>query len=165
MAEALHANARNKLFFTVSPEDAKRLAGHVGPYLTADDLSRLDRFQAACRLVIDQRNTSGFTMATKPAPPPVPGRADQLRAAARTRGLSRTDREKQAKRRRFRAGALSGSLSASVSGSLSASLSALETDTEPYTHLAPNPQATATFDPDARFPTGLDRPPGVRHGN
>lgn len=68
MAEALHTNARNKLFFTVSPDDARRLAGHVGAYLAAEDLHRLDRFQAACRRVIDQRNA--LTPWEKPHDPP-----------------------------------------------------------------------------------------------
>lgn len=160
MGEALHANARNKLFFTVSPDDAKRLAGHVGPYLAAEDLAWLDRFQAASRLVIDQRNTPGFTMATRPAPPAVPGRAEELRAAARVHGLPRADRDRQAKRRRFRAQAVSDSLSSSVSASLSGSLSDLETDSEPDTRPILNSQVTAESDPTDRFPTGLYRPFG-----
>jgi TraM recognition site of TraD and TraG len=163
MAEALHANARNKLFFTVSPDDAKRLAGHVGPYLTADDLYRLDRYQAACRLVIDQRNSTGFTIATRPAPPLIEGRADQLRTVARAHGLPRATRERQAKRRRYRA--VSGSLSDSVSGSLSGSLSALQTDSEPDRRRTPFPQAEAMTESLSRFPTGLYKPPGAPHGS
>jgi hypothetical protein len=36
---AIDANARNKIYFTLSPDDAKRLAHHVEPYLTATDLT------------------------------------------------------------------------------------------------------------------------------
>jgi hypothetical protein len=95
MAEALHANARNKLFFTVSPDDAKRLAGHVAPYLAAEDLSRLDRFQAACRLVIDQRNTAGVhdVHPARAARGPGPGRGTAHR---RPRSRPATCRPRQA---------------------------------------------------------------------
>ena len=84
--EAVDANARNKLFFTLTPDDARHLAAHTGPYLTADDLHRLGRYQAACRLVTGHRNTTGFTIITRPPPPLIKGRAGQLRAAARARG-------------------------------------------------------------------------------
>src|SRR5439155_23656470 len=46
-AEGVAANARNKVFFTVSPDDARVLARHVGPYLDPEDLAHLDRYQAA----------------------------------------------------------------------------------------------------------------------
>lgn len=68
MAEAIHANARNKIFFTLSPNDAKRCAEHVGPYLAQEDLARLELFQIACRLVVNGANTTGFTATTEPAP-------------------------------------------------------------------------------------------------
>jgi hypothetical protein len=112
MTEALHANARNKMFFTVSPADARHLAPHAGPYLDAGDLHRLAPYQAACRLVTASgANTPGFTLATRPPPPAVPGRAARLRAAARDRGLTQADRDRQAKRRRYQAASapLSGS--------------------------------------------------------
>lgn len=91
LAEAIHANARNKVFFTVSPNDARQLARHLGPYLTETDLCRLDRYQAACRLVVDGRDTPGFTLATAPTPAPT-GCEEALRAAARRRGLSAAGR-------------------------------------------------------------------------
>ncbi len=68
LADAIHANARNKALFTVSPDDARILARHVGPYLTAEDLTRLDRYQLACRLVAGGRDTHGFTLTTRAAP-------------------------------------------------------------------------------------------------
>lgn len=100
---ALDANARNKLFFGTSPGDARHLAGHVAPHLGADDLTRLARFQAVARLSIGNRDHPAFTLRTLPAPPPVPGRADAIRAASRAHGVPGTDRRRRATRRRFTA--------------------------------------------------------------
>jgi len=85
------------------------------PVPDGGDLYRLAPYQAACRLVTaNGANTPGFTLATRPPPPPVPGRAGRLRADARDRGLSQADRDRQAKRRRYQAAAHapSGSLPA-----------------------------------------------------
>lgn len=92
VADAVHANARNKAYFTVSPDDARQLARHVGPYLTADDLCRLDRYQLACRLVANGRDTHGFTLVTRPAIPADGNRPTVLREAARSRGRSQAER-------------------------------------------------------------------------
>ena len=71
---------------TTSPEDARILARHVGPYLTQADLCHLDRYQVACRLVVDGRDTTGFTLATLPAVAVGTDHSAALRAAARRRG-------------------------------------------------------------------------------
>lgn len=97
---ALAANARNKLFFGVSPEDARQLAPHVGPYLDAEDLHTLAAYQAACRLVVANTDTAGFTLRTQPPPPAIPGRAEHLRAAARRHGLTPAARQQHLTRRR-----------------------------------------------------------------
>jgi hypothetical protein len=68
---ALSANARNKVFFTCAPEDATQLAKHTMPELSDHDLSHLDAYQAACRLVVDGRETPAFTLHTLPPKPPV----------------------------------------------------------------------------------------------
>jgi len=96
LADGVAANARNKIFFTTSPDDARILARHVGPYLGPDDLAHLDRYQAACRLVVDGRDTTGFTLATRPVPAVADNQSDQLRAAARRRG--RTSDQRRAER-------------------------------------------------------------------
>jgi hypothetical protein len=101
MADSIAANARNKIIFAVSPDDARVLARHVGPYLTADDLTRLDRYQAACRLVVDSRDTTGFTVATVAATPFRPGAAQAARRAAASRGRSTTDRRRDQLARRW----------------------------------------------------------------
>ncbi|MCA2216354.1 type IV secretion system DNA-binding domain-containing protein [Wangella sp. NEAU-J3] len=78
---ALSANARNKVFFTCAPEDATQLAKHTMPELSDHDLSHLDAFQAAARLVVDGRETPAFTLHTLPPKPPV-GETTAVRQAA-----------------------------------------------------------------------------------
>ena len=51
--------------------------------LGAHDLSHLDAYQAAARLVANSAETPAFTFRTRPLPPPVPGRARLVRKAAR----------------------------------------------------------------------------------
>jgi len=83
LRETVSANARTKVWFTMSPEDARALERHVAPNLTEHDLSHLGAYTAAARLVVDGEETPAFTLATRPAPPAVPGRADAVRAANR----------------------------------------------------------------------------------
>lgn len=98
--EAVDANARNKLFFTVSPNDAAKLARHVAPYLDERDLSARAAFEMVARTVDHGHDTPPFTLTTAPLPPPVPGRAEFLRAAARARtGLTRAQRDLATRRR------------------------------------------------------------------
>jgi hypothetical protein len=77
-AAAISANCRNKLYFTCSPEDARPLSRHTVPELDEHDLSHLDRYTAAARLVVDGRETAAFTLATDPPPPEV-GEATAIR--------------------------------------------------------------------------------------
>ncbi|WP_194891339.1 type IV secretory system conjugative DNA transfer family protein [Catenulispora pinisilvae] len=90
LAEGISANARNKVFFTCSPQDARTLAAHTGPLLSEHDLAHLDAFQAAARLTAKRAHIRAFTMRTRPAQPAIPGRADAIRAAvhAAARGRS-----------------------------------------------------------------------------
>jgi energy-coupling factor transporter ATP-binding protein EcfA2 len=81
---ALSANARNKIYFSCSPEDAHQLARHTMPELDEHDVSHLDAYTAAARLVIGSRETAAFTLRTKPPREPV-GETTALRqAVART---------------------------------------------------------------------------------
>nr|WP_239153013.1 type IV secretion system DNA-binding domain-containing protein [Virgisporangium aurantiacum] len=81
---ALSANARNKIYFSCSPEDATQLARHTEPELDGHDLAHLDAYTAAARLVVAARQTAAFTMRTRP-PLPIVGEALALRQAiART---------------------------------------------------------------------------------
>src|SRR5207248_298314 len=47
---ALSANARNKIYFSCSPEDAHQLARHTLPELDEHDVAHLDAYTAAHRL-------------------------------------------------------------------------------------------------------------------
>jgi len=78
------ANARNKIYFTCSPEDAHILSRHTLPELDATDLARLDAYAAATRLVVDGRPGHAFTLTTRP-PRPVLGHAAAIRAAVAAR--------------------------------------------------------------------------------
>ena len=97
---ALSANARNKIFFSCSPEDAHQLARHTLPELDEHDVSHLDAYTAAARLVIASRETAAFTLRTKPPKDPV-GEITALRqAVARTDIDGRTGLDELARRPR-----------------------------------------------------------------
>ncbi|MCX5121989.1 type IV secretion system DNA-binding domain-containing protein [Micromonospora sp. NBC_00362] len=81
---AASANARNKIYFSCAPEDARVLARHTLPELDEHDLSHLDAYTAATRLVVDGRQTPAFTMRTR-APKPVVGEATAIRQVAAAR--------------------------------------------------------------------------------
>jgi hypothetical protein len=83
LRQGISANARSQIIFSVSPEDAADLEHHTIPVLTAHDLSHLDAYQAAARLVAGSAEQAAFTLRTRPLPPPVPGRARLIRTAAR----------------------------------------------------------------------------------
>ena len=86
LREAVSANARTKVLFSMSPEDAHVLSRHVAPELSEHDLSHLGAFQAAARLVVAGEETPAFTVRTNPAPPEVAGRLAVVRTAARSKG-------------------------------------------------------------------------------
>ena len=69
LREGISANARNKIFFTVGPDDARDLARHTLPQLGEHDLAHLDAFHAAARLVNHGAETPAFTLRTRPLPP------------------------------------------------------------------------------------------------
>jgi hypothetical protein len=95
---ALSANARNKIFFSCSPEDAHQLARHTQPELDEHDLSHLDAYTAAARLVVGSRQTAAFTMLTRP-PLAVIGESTAIRqAVARTDPGERSGIEQLARR-------------------------------------------------------------------
>jgi hypothetical protein len=75
---AASANARNKIYFSCAPEDARVLARHTLPELDEHDLTHLDAYTAAARLVVDGRQTPAFTLRTRP-PKPVVGEATAIR--------------------------------------------------------------------------------------
>ena len=78
-AAAISANCRNKVVFNCSPEDARVLARHTLPELDEHDLSHLDKYTAAARLVVDGAETAAFSLLTRP-PSEAVGRATEIRA-------------------------------------------------------------------------------------
>jgi len=83
LRDAVAANARTKIYFTVSPDDARHLEPHVAPELTAHDLSHLGAWQAAVRPLVGGQELPACTIRTRPLGAAVPGRAEAVRAAAR----------------------------------------------------------------------------------
>ncbi|MGC9667420.1 type IV secretory system conjugative DNA transfer family protein [Planosporangium sp. 12N6] len=93
MVEAIDANARNKVYFALAPRDAVDQARHLRPYLDDGDLIRLGGYEVVLRPVAQGRVVPPVTADTEPPPPPVKGRATQLREAAREHtGLSHDER-------------------------------------------------------------------------
>jgi Type IV secretion-system coupling protein DNA-binding domain/TraM recognition site of TraD and TraG len=85
MADALSANARTKLIFTCSPEDARALERHVAPELSAHDLANLARYQAVCRPLADGQDAPAFTLQTAALPAGDELEGERLRTAAEQR--------------------------------------------------------------------------------
>jgi len=83
LREGISANARSKIIFNASPEDARELERHTSPLLSAHDLSHLGAYQAAARLVAAGEEKPAFTLRTMPLPPAIPGREARIRQAAR----------------------------------------------------------------------------------
>jgi len=84
LKEGISTNARSKIFFNASPEDARELARHTAPRLSEHDLAHLGVYHVGARLVVNGAETEPFTMTTSPMCPAVPGRAKDIRAALRT---------------------------------------------------------------------------------
>jgi hypothetical protein len=91
MRDALGANARTKVVFTCSPDDAFTLARHFAPELDEHDLSHLATYQAACRPCIDGGQAHAFTFQTLALRPGSPERAREVRR--RGADLFAADRE------------------------------------------------------------------------
>ncbi|HEY4451803.1 MAG TPA: type IV secretion system DNA-binding domain-containing protein [Solirubrobacteraceae bacterium] len=125
MADALSANARTKVIFTCSPEDARTLERHVTPELTAHDLANLARHQAACRTLNNSETLPAFTLTTQGLPDGDENHAARLREQAEQRygsDLAWVERRLRARQLRLLAGGgersrPTGSLTGSPMGS------------------------------------------------
>ncbi|MEV0619513.1 type IV secretion system DNA-binding domain-containing protein [Nonomuraea sp. NPDC050404] len=82
LIQAISSDARNKIYFSLSPEDARDTEHHFSPYLTRHDLANLGAYQAAARLIVRSGETPPFTLRTRPLPPPDPDVAQRIRFAA-----------------------------------------------------------------------------------
>jgi hypothetical protein len=83
--DALGANARTKVVFTCSPEDAFTLARHFAPELSEQDLSHLGAFQAACRPCVGGGQAQAFTFRTQALVDGSTARADAMKARSARR--------------------------------------------------------------------------------
>lgn len=131
LAEAISANARNKIYFSCSPEDARVLARHTEPAIPASALSRLGNHRTAVGLVRQGRDLPAFTLATRPMPPAIAGRAEVSRAAGRAnagRSLAQRRSEELTRLRAHRRPDRPG-LPGGVSGGVSAGVCDGVTDT------------------------------------
>jgi hypothetical protein len=70
LRDAVSSNARTKVWFSMSPEDAHALARHVAPEVSEHDLAHLGVYQAAARIVVDGQETPACTLRTRPPRPP-----------------------------------------------------------------------------------------------
>ncbi|MGH3738953.1 MAG: type IV secretory system conjugative DNA transfer family protein, partial [Micromonosporaceae bacterium] len=101
MQLGLSANARNKIIFGVSPEDAHVLARHTEPHLDEHDLAHPDRFTAATKLVADGAETPAFTL--HPHPPSEPSSdAQAIREAAAERAKAAAEAARVRHEKRIR---------------------------------------------------------------
>ncbi|GAA2324057.1 hypothetical protein GCM10010149_91760 [Nonomuraea roseoviolacea subsp. roseoviolacea] len=82
LRQAISSDARNKIYFSLSPEDAREVEHHFAPHLSAHDLSNFAAFQAAARLVVRSAETPPFTLRTRALPEPDQEVARRIRAAA-----------------------------------------------------------------------------------
>jgi hypothetical protein len=99
--ETLGANARTRVVFQCSPDDARSLAREFQPWLSAEQLLNLQRFQIAVRLFRDGRTERPFTGVTPPAPPSLGAdhAAALVAAALRRCGRPREDVEREIENR------------------------------------------------------------------
>ena len=90
MAEAIDANARNKVYFALAPRDAVDQARHLRPYLDDGDLIRLGGYEVVLRPVAGGPGGASGHRRHRAAPTqPIKGRSEVLRRAAREHtGLS-----------------------------------------------------------------------------
>ena len=95
--EAVAANARTRVVFQCSQDDARSLAREFSPWLSAEHLLNLQRYQVAVRLFRDGHTERPFTGVTSPAPPSLgTDHASALAAAAvRHCGRPRADVERE----------------------------------------------------------------------
>jgi hypothetical protein len=85
LREAIGANARTKVYFQLSRDDAATLDREVRPELSAHDLAHLPVYTAAVRLCNDGQPGPAFTLRTEPLRERTPGIAEAVRVSARRR--------------------------------------------------------------------------------
>jgi TraM recognition site of TraD and TraG len=93
--EAIDANTRTKVIFTVSPSDARELVEHFAPYFCAYDLTARPSRQMTVRTIHQGHELPPFSLNSPPIPGAIPGRAERLCGQARARtGLTAARRHR-----------------------------------------------------------------------
>lgn len=101
LREGISANARTKVYFQLSADDANALDRDVQPELSRHDLAHLPQYTTAVRLCHSGQTTRAFTLTTEPLPPADDaGRADQVRRHVRDRLGDQPDVDAVLERRR-----------------------------------------------------------------
>jgi DNA helicase HerA-like ATPase len=85
---AFFANARSRMVFHPSPDDVRALTAALGPGVSASHLEHLGRFEACCRLVVDNTMTEPFTVRTRPLGPSLSSVAELHAASQERYGVS-----------------------------------------------------------------------------
>jgi hypothetical protein len=91
----MSANARTKVYFQASRDDAAILEREVRPELAAHDLAHLPLYTAAVRLCNEGQPGRAFTLKTEALPAAIPDRAEAVREEARRQnGIRREEFER-----------------------------------------------------------------------
>ena len=99
LRQAVLSNARSKVVFQPSARDAQLYQAEFKPYLTAEDLQGLGRFEIVAQLAVGQRVAPPVTATTSPPSKPS-GTAERCRAWSREHyGTSRDDIEAELRAR------------------------------------------------------------------
>jgi hypothetical protein len=147
LRDAVSANARSKVIFAASPEDARILERHTLPEITAHDLAHMPAYTAAARLVVAGQDLAAFAIRTRPAPAPVRDRAEQVRDAARA-AYGRTDEQRRIEVLRMRRSRTGRPTGPSLGQSSGPSVGKLDRPTPPD----PSPLIRAADTPDGATP-------------
>jgi hypothetical protein len=91
LREGISANARTKIYFQLSTDDAHHLEADVSPELTEYDLAHLDPFTAAVRLCCNGHSGRPFTLNTEVLAQATVERATAVRATIAAQTHARTD--------------------------------------------------------------------------
>jgi len=91
LREGIAANARTKIYFQLSQDDAHHLEPDVSPELTEYDLAHLPLYTAAVRVCHHGQTGRPFTLTTQELLAPIPGRAEEIKAELSLRAHGQHD--------------------------------------------------------------------------
>ncbi len=96
LREGISANARTKIYFQLSQDDAHHLEPDVAPELNEYDLAHLPLYTAAVRVCHRGQTGRPFTLTTEELPAPAPGRAEAIKAGLQARSTEGDEDQAQA---------------------------------------------------------------------